>query len=139
MEGWIKRIFINLAINKYKRDTSFLFRHDLLAIEHIPDLSGEDIYYKYEDDEDFYNITLHQLEQMNFEESELVNLLNNIPDHFRIVFSMFVIDEYKHKDIAELLNINEKTSKTRLLRARKLLQKEVLKYAATKLQIPVNE
>jgi len=138
-EGWIKKTFINLAINKCKRDSTFLSHQDLGDMEHIADESNENNQYEQEDNKDYQNITLQQIEQINFTESELTNLLNNIPDHFRIVFSMYVIDDYKHKDIAELLNINEKTSKTRLSRARKLLQTEVLKFAAIKLQIPIYE
>lgn len=45
---------------------------------------------------------------------------------------MYVLEEYKHKEIAELLNISESTSKTQLLRARKLIQKKLYKIALEK-------
>ena len=53
------------------------------------------------------------------------NTVVALPQHFKMVFNMYVIDEYSHKEIAQELGISEKTSTTRLFRARKLIQNEL--------------
>lgn len=62
---------------------------------------------------------------------ELTTLVQKLPDGYRIVFNMYVIEGYKHKEIAEILNISENTSKSQLLKAKKMLRSQletVLKY-----------
>ena len=57
---------------------------------------------------------------------DLLKILDLLPDGYRTVFNMYVIEGYKHKEIAELLNISISTSKTQLLHAKNRL-KEILK------------
>ena len=59
------------------------------------------------------------------EPNELMSTINNLPDGYRIVFNMYVIEGYKHKEIAEELNIDINTSKSQLSRAKKYLQREL--------------
>lgn len=59
-------------------------------------------------------------------EKELVKLINNLPDGYRVVFNLHVIEGYTHEEIAAMLNIAEVTSRTQLLKARRLLQKQIL-------------
>jgi len=56
---------------------------------------------------------------------ELTYLIAQLPDGYRTIFNMFVIDGYSHKEISELLNISINTSKTQLLKAKKTLQKKI--------------
>lgn len=62
---------------------------------------------------------------------ELTALVQNLPDGYRTVFNLYVMEGYKHREIAEILSISENTSKTQLLKAKKMLRtqlEEVLQY-----------
>lgn len=62
---------------------------------------------------------------------ELTELVQNLPDGYRTVFNLYVMEGYKHREIAEILNISENTSKSQLLKAKKILRnqlEEVLQY-----------
>jgi len=62
---------------------------------------------------------------------ELTSMVQKLPDGYRIVFNLYVIEGYKHREIAEKLSISENTSKTQLLKAKKMLRtqlEEVLQY-----------
>jgi len=56
---------------------------------------------------------------------ELTSLIQKLPDGYRIVFNMYVVEGYKHKEIAEILNISENTSKSQLLKAKKMLRNQL--------------
>jgi RNA polymerase sigma-70 factor (ECF subfamily) len=58
-----------------------------------------------------------------FSKTALMRIIQTLPPAYRMVFNLFVFEELKHKEIAELLNISEGTSKSNLADARKLLQK----------------
>lgn len=58
---------------------------------------------------------------------ELTLLIQKLPDGYRIVFNMYVIEGIKHKEIAESLDISENTSRSQLLKARKMLQHQLEK------------
>ena len=59
--------------------------------------------------------------------NELQELIDQLPDGYRIVFNMFAIEGYKHQEIAEILGIDVNTSKSQLYKARKQLQKQYTK------------
>jgi RNA polymerase sigma-70 factor (ECF subfamily) len=59
-------------------------------------------------------------------EKEILTLINNLPDGYRLVFNLYVIEGYKHDEIAELLKINSGTSRSQLAKARNMLQKQIL-------------
>ena len=56
---------------------------------------------------------------------ELMKLIQALPDGYRVVFNLYVFEKFSHKEISELLNISESTSKSQLSRARSLLRKSV--------------
>jgi DNA-directed RNA polymerase specialized sigma24 family protein len=60
-------------------------------------------------------------------EAQLMQLVYNLPDGYRVVFSLNVIEGYSHAEIGEMLGIQEVTSRSQLMKARILLQKEILK------------
>lgn len=62
-----------------------------------------------------------------FGEEELIQLIQELPDGFRAIFNLNVIEGYSHKEIAEILEISESTSRSQLARARKVLQGKILK------------
>jgi len=102
-EGWIKRIAINKSINQYKK------KYALVAIK-----------------DDFeQEITLDESE-LSYSLETLMKLVQDLPPQYRLVFSLYELDSYSHKEIASLLSISESTSKSNLHRA-KLILKEKLK------------
>jgi RNA polymerase sigma-70 factor (ECF subfamily) len=122
-DGWIKRIFINTAI-------SHLRKHDKKN-KHV---NFEDI-----DESSFHEIDVHQSDKQvdinkenielvlftDLSELEMLNALQMIPEKFRTVFNLFCIENIKHEEIAEILKIDISTSRTRLLRARSIIKKEL--------------
>jgi RNA polymerase sigma factor (sigma-70 family) len=59
-------------------------------------------------------------------EKDILNLIKKLSPGYRVVFNMYVVEGYSHKDIGEILNISEGTSKSQLARAKGLLQKMIL-------------
>ncbi|NMD01275.1 MAG: sigma-70 family RNA polymerase sigma factor [Bacteroidales bacterium] len=55
----------------------------------------------------------------------MIKLINTMPDGYRLVFNMYVIEGYKHNEIAEALGITESTSKTQLMKARNYLKNKI--------------
>jgi RNA polymerase sigma factor (sigma-70 family) len=55
----------------------------------------------------------------------LLELIQKLPDRYRLIFNFYVLDDYSHKEIAEMLKISEGTSKSNLSRARQILKKQV--------------
>ena len=98
-EGWIRRIMVNESISfiRAQKKVSFL----------------EDEYYK---EEGFNNI------ESNLSVDDIQNLIDNLPEGYKMIFNLYAIEGYKHKEIAEMLGINEETSKSQLSHARKMLQ-----------------
>ena len=104
-EGWIKRITIHTAIQKY-RDKS---RLQIVSEENIKEESeDEEVDPSTEISVDF-----------------LLGLIQQLPDRYRLVFNLYVLDSFSHKEISSMLEISEGTSKSNLSRARQLLKKEV--------------
>ncbi len=109
-EGWMKRITINTALQKYREKSPLQ-----LVSEGINEELEEEV--------------VLETESVNVD--VLLSLIQNLPDRYRLVFNLYVLDNYSHKEIASLLNITEGTSKSNLSRARQLLKKEVEVYQAT--------
>lgn len=102
--GWIKRIVINEAINHYRTEKRFEFVED-------------DTYFDGQEENELFieekGINLKQV---------LEEILEEMPAGYRTVFTMYVFDNLKHREIADFLNISENTSKTQLAKARKLIK-----------------
>ena len=100
-EGWIRRIVINTALKNYSKKS---FRQEQIGLENFPDLQLEPEAYTH----------LH--------EEELLRLIARLPEGYRLVFNLNVIEGYSHKEIADMLGIQESTSRSQLVKARKMLQ-----------------
>ena len=98
---WIKRIVINTALN-YHRKQVYLYPH--VDIDDRHDLGNEDL----------------AIENYHF--NDLMGLLQSLPKGCRLVFNLHAIEGYKHKEIAEMLDISEGTSKSQYARAKVLLK-----------------
>ncbi len=101
-EGWLKRIMINTALQKY-REKSVLN----LVTEEIPERIDVEV-----DEEEV---------SLDF----LLNLIQQLPNQYRLVFNLYVLDGFSHKEIAGMLGISEGTSKSNLSRARMTLKKRL--------------
>lgn len=97
-EAWVRRIALNTAIDAYK---SNLFIADQVNIDDSVEVADEAISI-----------------ESTINEHELLSILNQLPDGYRLVFNMYVIEGFSHKEIAELLNISEGTSKSQLSKAK---------------------
>ncbi len=107
LETWLTRIFINASLN-YQRQKLYLF--PMVDVETVP-------------------LVQHgHFSLVDLELEELLNLIKALPDGCRVVFNLFAIEGYGHKEIAELLGISEGTSKSQYNRARHLLQEKLSKY-----------
>lgn len=101
-EGWMKRIAINKAINCYK--------DSMRVVPLVHDIS-EDVSV----DENEIMLTADQILEM----------IRQLPDQYRIVFCLYELDDYSHRDIAEMLSISEGTSKSNLHRAKAILKSQI--------------
>jgi len=104
-EGWIKRITVNTALQKYRKQKLF-------------EISDEG-----------------QLEEADTEVEDtgvpldfLLKIIQELPDRYRLVFNLYVLDGYSHKEIGEMLQISDGTSKSNLARARMILKTKVEGY-----------
>ncbi len=104
-EGWVRRIFVNTAIEHYRKQVNMYAIHD----------SDAKAYEYYED---------NALE--NLKQQDIVNMIQKLSDGYRTVFNLYIIEGYSHKEIGDMLNISEGTSKSQLARARYLLQKMII-------------
>ncbi|OSY88997.1 RNA polymerase sigma-70 factor [Tenacibaculum holothuriorum] len=106
-EGWMKRITINTAIQKYRKNNT-------LQIIKEEEIVEEEIILELNDDTigvDF-----------------LLKLIQELPDRYRLVFNLYVLDNYSHKEIATMLSISEGTSKSNLSRAKSILKEKIEVY-----------
>ncbi len=103
-EGWIKRIMVNTAIEKYR--------------ERIYHLSIDSIS---ENDHHFTDNFAVELLEVN----DVLALIQELPDQYRLVFNLFALEGYSHKEIGEMLSISESTSRSNLARARSLLKGKI--------------
>lgn len=101
-EGWAKRVMINNVLQKYRSDTIF-------------EIVSENVAEDEEIEIDMETVT------MDF----LTEIIQELPDRYRMVFNMYAIDGFSHKEIAEMLNINVGTSKSNLARARMILKEKI--------------
>jgi RNA polymerase sigma-70 factor (ECF subfamily) len=104
-EGWIKRIMINESLTYIRQNKAMYLETDIEVAEREPD----------------YDKISTELEA-----KDLLKLVNELPSGYRTIFNLYAIEGYSHKEIAELLNISENTSKSQLSRARMQLQKKIL-------------
>ncbi len=127
-EGWVKRIVVNTALMHYRKhhkNSAATISGEDARTESIPDDTA------FQEETEAVN-PQERIERADFSQEEILEVIQQLPDGFRMVFNLAVLEGYKHKEVAELLAISESTSKTQLLRARKLIQKRLLERAEQK-------
>ena len=105
-EGWMKRIIVNTAIDNFRKNNKFYYHHD------IDEINGEPYFISDISDD--------------LEVKDILNTVQQLPNGYRMVFNLYAIEGYSHKEISGILGISENTSKTQLLKARKSLRKKLL-------------
>lgn len=112
-EGWMKKITINKAISKFK---------NLLHIENT------DVFiYPVQDTE-------INTEEIEISLETILTLVQSLPNQYRLVFSLYELDNYSHKEIAEILQISEGTSKSNLHKAKCLLKNKIIEFKIKKIK-----
>jgi RNA polymerase sigma-70 factor (ECF subfamily) len=106
--AWMRRIMINTAITHYHRVLKHRYHDDVEEIRET-------------------NIDEFQWEEADFTAEELRNVIRRMPEGYRMVFNLYAIEGYKHREIAEILEIDENTSKSQYSRARRWLQERLMK------------
>jgi RNA polymerase sigma factor (sigma-70 family) len=109
LEGWIRKVMVTTALKqlrKAKPTEELNFSHDFEESPELPDAIA------------------------HLQEQEIIRHIEGLPEGYRIVFNLYVIEGYRHTEIAELLGIEESTSRSQLVKARKWLQEKIL--AATR-------
>ncbi len=104
LEGWMRRITVNTALKNCNRSG---FRKESIGID-----AGQD---QVVDPEAVSHLS----------EEELLHLIRELPEGYRLVFNLYAIEGYSHKEIAEMLDIKEGTSRSQLVKARKMLQDKI--------------
>ena len=102
-EGWIRRIMVRESISFLRQKKQVIF----VEVEH--------------ESTDASPVS----SDANFAVEDIQNLIDDLPEGYRMVFVMYAIEGYKHHEIANLLKISEGTSKSQLYKARQLLQQQV--------------
>lgn len=100
-EGWIKRIMVNICIDKYRNRYEFVPLNDSQKEEDV-------------------DVTL-----INDDEQFLIEAIQSLPPKYRAVFNLYAIENLKHKEIAQQLQISEGTSRSNYLRAKKILIEKI--------------
>lgn len=109
-EAWLRRVVVNTSINYYN------------SLKKQGEKKAE--YYADEyDSPDSGNFDYTE----EYSAKELMDAINKLPTGYKMVFNMYAIDQFTHKEIAEKLNINEGTSKSQLFKARLFLKEELQK------------
>jgi len=108
--AWLKRIVINKCINEIKRRKA-----EVLYYDDLKQLDKDDT------DDDFVNY-----EDIKFDVQKVHKAIEQLPEGYRIVFSLYLLEGYDHTEIAQILGISESTSKSQYMRAKNKI-KDLLK------------
>lgn len=105
-EGWIRRVMVNTAIESYRKN-----------LRNLTVVQLEDAYEQPATDFDFSRLGMQ----------DLMKLIHQLSDGYRLVFNMYIIEGYSHREISETLGISEGASKSQLSRARAILKEKIIK------------
>lgn len=103
-EGWLKRIAINEALQKYRKKSPLQIVKEHEIVDEVKEIDFDD-----------------ESLELDF----LLSIIQQLPDRYRLVFNLYVLDNFSHKEIAKMLEITESSSKSNLSRARKILKEKI--------------
>jgi len=106
-EGWMRKIMVNISLQKYRDRLKMNPVYELERVgEQAPETASDLV-----------------------TEKDLLQMISELPPRYRLVFNMYAVEGYSHKEISEMLGITEGTSKSNLSRAREILQNKLKKYS----------
>ena len=100
-EGWMKRVTVNTVLQKYRKQKVF-------NLTNVEQLEEEEV--------------VVEVEESTVALDYLLKIIQELPDRYRLVFTLYVLDDYSHKEISEMVGISIGTSKSNLARARGILK-----------------
>lgn len=103
LETWMTRIMVNTALNHHRKK---LYLYPMVDIQDI-------------------DLPQHEISLSGLQFSQLINMIQSLPQGCQVVFNLFAIEGYSHKEISEMLGISEGTSKSQYARARSLLMEKI--------------
>ena len=103
--NWMRRIMINTAITYYHKNLKYRYYDEIESMYDSP----------YTDAPDKYDFT----------REELLMVIQSLPSGYRMIFNLYAIEGYKHKEIAEMLEIDVNTSKSQYSRAKKMIRRKL--------------
>ncbi len=107
LRAWVRRIVVNASIDFYKKRKR-----------------EQDLWQEWEDETPFSQVSVDEiLSNVNYQDT--IRLVNALPERAQMVLKLYAIEGYKHQEIAEIMGINEGTSKSQLNRAKRLLQESL--------------
>ncbi|MEZ4799669.1 MAG: sigma-70 family RNA polymerase sigma factor [Flavobacteriales bacterium] len=106
-EGWLRRIAVNTSITQYRKNLKHAYQEDI-----------DDVYLGNKPD-----LIVH--EDHEFTKEELMHCIEKLPQGYKTVFNLYVVEGFMHKEIADMLGIDVNTSKSQLSRAKTYLQREL--------------
>lgn len=105
LEGWVRRIIVNTAISYIKKNSEYKVEVDLNNVGDSAIVEDEAI--------------------SNLSNEELIKMIQTLPERKRMVFNLYVYEGYSHKEIGEMLDITESTSKAQLSKAKQILKEKL--------------
>ena len=106
--GWLRKVAVNTAITNYHKNLKFRYHIDI-------------------DDYVSVETGVTDFNEDSFTSDELYGVLNELPAGYRMVFNLYAVEGYKHKEIAEMLGIDTNTSKSQYSRARSAIREKLEK------------
>ncbi len=116
--GWVRRIMVNTALEKFRKKQQMYALGD--EFENLEDIDNRNVI-------------------NDISAQDLIQLIRELSPKYKMVFNLYAIEGYSHKEIANMLGISEGTSKSNLARARYILQKKVKQYYYVSGSIAQNE
>lgn len=117
--GWLRKVAVNTAITHYHKNLKYRYH---VEIEEFVSLETGTMSFE----EDF------------FTSDELFKVLNELPGGYRMVFNLYAVEGYKHKEIAEMLGIDTNTSKSQYSRAKAAIRDKLEKLGTLRSSYPAN-
>lgn len=109
LDGWLKRVLTNHILQQYRKETFLNIVDENLPEEAEVEIESDAVSSEY-----------------------LMRIIQELPDRYRLVFNLYVLDGYSHQEISDLLNINIGTSKSNLSRAKMILKEKIELHTGTK-------
>ncbi|RNI26844.1 RNA polymerase sigma factor [Rufibacter latericius] len=108
-EGWMRQIFVHTAINHFHKNKKYQEQLDYSTVEEVVP-----------NDDDIISTISAQ---------ELLGLINQLPEGYRLVFNLYIVEGFNHREIGDMLQIAEGTSKSQLAKAKSYLKKMLQKHS----------